>query len=305
MNDDLTLLASAYLDGEATPDERARVEADPSLLGEVERLRAARIALLDAALFEGPSDDIREAAITAALAAWDVTASGPSGADAEAPPVARPSNVRTFERRRTYTRWLGAAAAVAAVAALGVVVSQSGGGGDDAETSSVAVEAPAATAAAGGALFDTAAEQPEQTEAPDDAGRTAIAEDSSGAGPSSEAAEQAPSAAAATEAPAATESTEAAAGDAVSAPTPLAVMQTPEDLAGAAADAKAAVENDPDHDVLARPCTDAAFDDVIDSYVATGTYRDRTVTIGIDDEDDRAIAVDPDTCEIVAEAPLP
>ena len=54
MNDDLTLLASAYLDGEATPDERARVEADPSLLREVERLRAARATLLDARWFERP-----------------------------------------------------------------------------------------------------------------------------------------------------------------------------------------------------------------------------------------------------------
>ncbi|MBV9953592.1 MAG: zf-HC2 domain-containing protein [Acidimicrobiia bacterium] len=33
-------LASAYLDGEATPDERARVEADPQLLARVDELRA-------------------------------------------------------------------------------------------------------------------------------------------------------------------------------------------------------------------------------------------------------------------------
>ncbi len=125
MNDDLTLLASAYLDGEATPDERARVEADPSLLGEVERLRAARATLLDARWFERPSDEVREAAIEAALGAWDVAASGPSDAGAETPPAGRRSNVRTFERRRTYTRWLSAAAALVAVAALGVVVSRS------------------------------------------------------------------------------------------------------------------------------------------------------------------------------------
>ena len=37
---DAAELASAYLDGEATADERARVEADPILLAEVERLRA-------------------------------------------------------------------------------------------------------------------------------------------------------------------------------------------------------------------------------------------------------------------------
>ena len=62
--------------------------------------------------------------------------------------------------------------------------------------------------------------------------------------------------------------------------------------------------SDASRDVLAAPCPDEAFDD-IDVYVAMGTYRDRSVMIGIDDEDDRAIAVDPDTCEIVAEAPLP
>ena len=86
-----TCLRSAYLDGEATPDERARVEADPALLGEVERLRAARVALLDASWFERPSDDAREAAIAAALGAWDVTASGLSDAGAETPPAGRRS----------------------------------------------------------------------------------------------------------------------------------------------------------------------------------------------------------------------
>jgi hypothetical protein len=55
--------------------------------------------------------------------------------------------------------------------------------------------------------------------------------------------------------------------------------------------------------VLTPPCADGVFDD-IDTYVATGTYRGRAVVIGVDDQDERAIAVDPDTCEIVAEAPL-
>jgi hypothetical protein len=303
MNDDLTLLASAYLDGEATPDERARVEADPLLLGEVERLRTARVRLLDTTWFERPSDEVREAAIAAALGAWDVTASGSSVAGAETPPAGRQSNVRTFERRRTYTRWLGAAAALVAIAALGVVVSQIGGRSDDAETSSVAVEAPADTTAAAGALFDSADEQPEQSAAGGDAGRAATADDSGGAGPASEAAELAPSAPAGTPAPAATEPA-AVAGDLASAPAALAVMQTPRDLAAVAADANAAVENGTNHDVVARPCSDDAFDD-IDTYVAFGTYRDVSVVIGIDDDADRAIAIDPDTCEIVAEAPLP
>jgi hypothetical protein len=300
MNDDLTLLASAYLDGEATPDERARVEADPLLLGEVERLRAARATLLDARWFERPSDEAREAAIAAALGAWDVAASGLSDTRAESPPAGRRSNVRAFERRRTYTRWLSAAAALVVVAALGVVVSRSRGGSDDAETSSVAVEAPADTKAAGDALFDTAAEPPEQSAS---AGNTERAETGDVAGADAGVSDEAPRAAAETAAPAATE-TAADSAQVAAAPTPLAAMQTPEDLAAVAAEAKAAVENDPNRDVLARPCRDEAFDD-IDTYVAIGTYRDRSVLIGIDDDDDRAIAVDPETCEIVAEAPLP
>ena len=61
MNDDLTLLASAYLDGDVTADVRARVEADASLLAEVERLRNVRAALLDATRFEHPAEAVREA----------------------------------------------------------------------------------------------------------------------------------------------------------------------------------------------------------------------------------------------------
>jgi hypothetical protein len=40
--DDRDLLACAYLDGEATPDERAAVEADPELRTRVEQLRSVR-----------------------------------------------------------------------------------------------------------------------------------------------------------------------------------------------------------------------------------------------------------------------
>ena len=290
-------MRARYLDGEATPDERARVEADPSLLGEVERLRAVRVTLFDATQFEGPSDEVREAAIAAALGAWDV-ASRPSGARVETPPAARRSNVRTFERRHTYTRWLSAAAALVAVAALGVVVARSGGGGDNDESGTVAIEAPADTAA-GDALVDTADEQTELSASTGNAERTASDDDAGadagGAEPASETAEQAP-------APAATEASEATTMVADAAPQEN--LSSPAELGAYALEAKRAAENDPNPDVLARPCSDDAFDD-IDTYVAMVTYRDRSVLIGIDDEDDRAFAVDADTCEIVAEAPLP
>ena len=140
MTDDLTLLASTYLDGEATPDERARVEADAALLAEVERLRTARATLLDARWFERPGDDAREAAIAAALAAWDVRRR-PRRPRTETRPAGRRSPVVPFERRRTYTRWLTAAAAVVAVAGLGVIVAQFGG--DDDADNSTAFEATA------------------------------------------------------------------------------------------------------------------------------------------------------------------
>lgn len=66
---ELDELASAYLDGAATPDERARVEADPDLLAEVERLRQIR-AVVSSSTEPAPLS-VREAQISAALDVWD------------------------------------------------------------------------------------------------------------------------------------------------------------------------------------------------------------------------------------------
>ena len=298
MNDDLTPLASVYLDGEATPDERARVEADPALLAEVERLREVRVTLLDARWFERPGDDVREAALEAALGAWDVAASDQPDSTTETAEVGRRSHVRTFERRhRTYGRWLGVAAALVAVAALGVIVSQFGGGSND-DTSSVAVEAPAGTAAAGDALLDTSDEQTEQTASAGNAERTAsddVASTESGGAELAGTAEQAPSAApAATVAP--EESTLVA--DAA----PLVILTSPTELGSFAAEAEQAAGDGADNDVTVV-CVGDELDGI--EYLASATYRDRLVVIGIVDARDRAFAIDPDTCEIVAEAPLP
>ncbi|MEY2431615.1 MAG: hypothetical protein QOC92_1340 [Acidimicrobiaceae bacterium] len=65
---ELDELASAYLDDEVTPQERARVESDAALRQRVEELRAARDALSSEPL-EPPSAATREAAIRAALGA--------------------------------------------------------------------------------------------------------------------------------------------------------------------------------------------------------------------------------------------
>ena len=120
-------LASAYLDGEATPDERARVEADPILLAEVERLRAAAAAV---AAVDAPSVEQREAAVGAALATFDelrVTAAEPE-------PPTPPANVASLDRRRQ-ARVMQALTAVAAVAVLvigGFVVANREGPDDSA-----------------------------------------------------------------------------------------------------------------------------------------------------------------------------
>ena len=58
-------IVSAYVDGAATPDERARVESDPALVA-----RAAKFRELDAAIAAPPepaADDVRAAFITRAL----------------------------------------------------------------------------------------------------------------------------------------------------------------------------------------------------------------------------------------------
>ena len=67
--DDLTLLASAYLDGEATPDERALVETSVDALAEVERL--ARVRTVLEATVEPVSLAAREAHLAAALDVWE------------------------------------------------------------------------------------------------------------------------------------------------------------------------------------------------------------------------------------------
>ena len=127
-DDDFTLLASAYLDNEVTPDERAHVDADPELLAEVERLRTVRLVLAD---MEPPSITMREAHLAGALDAWDrlpaTERTGarrdatPSGIDAAAIAGAASVTAPTpLARRRSgpSTRWLTGAAAALVLGAL-------------------------------------------------------------------------------------------------------------------------------------------------------------------------------------------
>jgi hypothetical protein len=145
MNDDLTLLASAYLDGDVTADERARVENDTEALAEVDRLRSVRALLGDV---EPQAISVREAQLATALGVWDRLPerertgarrdATPAGIDAAAVAGAAsvtaptPLSSRRRSTRSTSTRWLtGAAAALVLVLAGGVALQLSSSGSDD------------------------------------------------------------------------------------------------------------------------------------------------------------------------------
>lgn len=107
-------LASAYLDGELTADERALVEASPDLMRLVEAMRSVRTALRHV-----PVEQLhRSGAVQAALAEYDRRV-GPTGS-----PVAPASPVSLDQRRRLrlQSRVLAAAAAVLLVGVVGVSV---------------------------------------------------------------------------------------------------------------------------------------------------------------------------------------
>ena len=67
--DDTTLLASLYLDGEATPDERALVETSPETLDAVDAVRARPTVL--GATAPAASLSEREGHLAAALDVWE------------------------------------------------------------------------------------------------------------------------------------------------------------------------------------------------------------------------------------------
>jgi hypothetical protein len=103
-------LASAYLDGDATAGERARVDRSPELQAAVASLRhnATLVAAAPPA-----SSAVREAAIAAALAEFDSLHSSNSA-------VSLPVSIASY--RRWPTRVLAAAAAIVLVGVVGISV---------------------------------------------------------------------------------------------------------------------------------------------------------------------------------------
>jgi hypothetical protein len=183
-------LASAYLDDEVTPVERARVEGSEALLGRVQELRALRTELAAVAV---PADR-RDAALSAALAAFDDLHSGSEG-DAPPPsvPPARATVVSMSERRRRQQRWIGGVAAAAIIAVVGIATLNSSNddrssdlsssaattaGGGSAKLAAPESAADASSAATSAASIDSTFAAP----APGSADTTADADDTAAAG---------------------------------------------------------------------------------------------------------------------------
>jgi hypothetical protein len=323
MNAEPEHLASAYLDGELTDEERRLAEGDPAVMAEVESLRALRAEI---AAVEPPSAAAREAAITAAMSAF-------AELDGSGAAVGR-TDVAPMRPRRDLTRWLGVAAAVVVAAALGIVATQAGGrgGGDDSAADEAASE-PAATSAARVPAADAAEDPAEDlmiaSEASqDDDGAADVAGDAESA--LSDVAEQAEEATAeeataeevTAEAPAeataeesaAEEPTTEAADDTAVAATPTVplpdparyfdddlAIETPIQLQSAAwflIGRRDAGELGP------TPEYRCPFAFVLDraSYRTGGT--DFEVLIDVDESSNIVSAVDEATCNVIAESPI-
>lgn len=130
------LLASLYLDGEATAEERAKVEADPTLLARVRAFEAIAEDLADIA----PPAGLAPLQISAALELFDEQQSAASSTSAAAPTpghagVTSLGQHRARKQSRGLPTWLSAAAALALV--VGGLGFASTLGGDDDDFASV------------------------------------------------------------------------------------------------------------------------------------------------------------------------
>lgn len=164
MNDDeLDLLASAYVDGEATPDEVAMVERDPELQARVEAFRAIQVdgsitpppGLVDQHVAEAMEEWFEAISSTGATSAPAATATAGETATeidddtaGETAPVVdlAAASARRSERRsrqaprRTMPSWLPAAAGLFIIGGGAIWAVGQSGGGDDTEAASIAAD---------------------------------------------------------------------------------------------------------------------------------------------------------------------
>jgi hypothetical protein len=151
-DDELDLLASSYLDGETTPDEVARVDADPELRARVELLRSVGVTA------PATPPGLAQAQLARAMALYRPgSAPGRGEADrreADEPvPGAEPvidltERRREREGRAARLRWLTSAAAVLVVGVGAVALINQIGGSEDAEMATADTSTESATDAA-------------------------------------------------------------------------------------------------------------------------------------------------------------
>ncbi len=299
MNDDLTLLASAYLDGDVTADERARVEADVELLAEVDRLRSVRALLGDV---EPQAISVREAHLATALDVWDrlptAERSGarrdatPAGIDAAAvagaASVTAPTPING-RRRTTSVRWLSGAAAALVLVLAGGIALQLGSGddsGDDAASTAGADTSATESLTAQRAEVPAAAELAPAAEAAD----STVVELDTGV------ADAAPPG-------------ENTGVDQLENLTDLADFASAAVGAPLAPDVPAATSAATDDDLSDAQSTLAGAEFPlclgVDLIVGPAVYGDVPVVVGIDESRDLAIAYRPANCAEVARVRLP
>lgn len=313
MTDDLILLASVYLDGDATDDERAQVEADAALLIEVERLRRVRVVLSDPDGENAAPLSTRERHLAAALDTWDqlpaselLSTATPSGVD-------RPSTTSIAAARRREqrsklrpfnTRILTAAAAVVVLAGAGLVVNGAINNSNSDESADSA--ASELDAAANDPTLDVLAAEEFVTEGEGEA-----------ADEVAEAAAPAP----------AVEPEEVAAGGPEQAPSErdLEVLRSNAELAvfandlvlsrsaqAAQADPVGGSNSEDTAQVTAPPTLPAPVDlcGLIDDFVGFAYWEgsgsvEEPVAVGIDNSSNQAVAYQAETCSQVTSTPLP
>lgn len=208
-------LVSAYLDGQAAPDEIVIVESSPELMERVDVLRSISDLLGDPT--EPPAEQ-KEAHISAALDAFDAmfsTESAPTVADAstprlaavapiptEAQPKEQASEVTSLskarEKRRPRRFNTGVIAAAAAAMLLFVAVAAFGfGGGDSADVATSAADTASTAEMSSDASDDAAMEDDAMEEAMADSAEEAMDDRAAGSALSGLDAAQAPTPAAA------------------------------------------------------------------------------------------------------------
>ena len=304
-----TILASAYLDGEVTPDERARVESDQELLDEVESLRQVRAVL--GATAEPAPVSVRENHLAAALDVFDrMGETDPR----DATPSAASATPTPLAARRTRRDWnrtlLGAAAALVIVAGVGAVIRgvMVGTGDDDDSDASDAAPAdePAdepAEEEADAALESGALERIDEGEVFDSGGDAESADEPAFEPADESATEPADESDEAMEEEPAEEATDDAASDPSDPPAEadLVELSTEQDLIDFAAPAAFAPDGEFDAEAPFTTCADEfGIDRLAEPAVVDGVQ----VNIGIDIDTLTAFAYT-DECVEVLTAPLP